>query len=239
MLGLRKDSELEALKALERRLGCRFRHRALLKQALTHPSYANEQGLAGDYERLEFLGDSVLGLAAAEWLFATYAEVAEGEMSELKSYLVSRSSLARWAGEMDLGAALRVGVGEERSGGREKDSLLADAFEAVLGALFVDRGWSAARAVLIPRFVESLERRPAVHLGDAKTRLQEAAQAGGSALPEYRLVAEEGPDHEKWFTVECWLDGSVVGSGTGRSKKLAEQRAAAVALAALRPPTGS
>ncbi len=231
MLGIRKDPEREILRRLERRLGYRLRSRGLLQLALTHPSFANEQGLAGDYERLEFLGDSVLGLAAAEWLFSSYPEVAEGEMSELKAYLVSGPTLAQWARTLELGAALRLGVGEDRSGGRSKASLLADVFEAVLGALFLDRGWNAARAFVVPMFKEALERRPALHLGDAKTRLQEAAQARGQSLPEYRLVREEGPDHDKRFTVECWFDGAALSEGRGRSKKLAEQRAAATALA--------
>jgi len=226
---------------LEKRLGHRFRRLELLEAALTHTSYAHEQGdgapaAAGDdgethYERLEFLGDAVLGLVTAEHLFATHPELPEGELTKLKSRLVSRPVLARHASELGLGDELRLGVGEERSGGRKKASLLADVYEAVIGALFVDAGLPAAAKLILTHLQADLERRQHGPT-DAKTRLQEAVQARGRGLPSYRLIAAAGPDHDKRFTVECRLGGERAGVGEGRSKKSAEQAAAAAALAA-------
>jgi ribonuclease-3 len=215
---------------LEARLGYRFRRRELLDLALTHRSFANERGVAGNYERLEFLGDSVLGLLAAEWLFQEHPEEPEGRLSALKSALVSGPALARRAAELGVGPALRLGIGEDRSGGRDKSSLLADALEAILGALFLDGGLEAVRAAAEPMLVHSLSEME--EIADAKTRLQEQAQARGLGLPVYRLLAEEGPDHEKRFTAECVL-GTLVGHGEGSTKKRAEQRAAAVVAAEL------
>lgn len=223
----------DELKRFERSLGVRFRRRSLLERALTHRSYANEQGLEKNYERLEFLGDSVLGLVAAEWLRSGFPELPEGGLSELKAYLVSRPVLAEHATSIGLGEMLRIGVGEERSGGRSKPSLLADALEAVIGAIFLDRGLKRCREVLIPMFESALESREPLGGAEAKTRLQELAQSRAWSLPVYRHIAQEGPDHRKRFTVECWVDGRLLASATGRSKKVAEQKAAASALAAL------
>ncbi len=218
-----------ALGVLEDRLGHRFERRELLERAVTHRSFANERGTVEHYERLEFLGDSVLGLLAAEWLFRRHPDLAEGQLSKLKAVLVSEPVLARWASRLGVGEALRLGVGEERSGGREKPSLLADALEALLGAVHLDGGLEATRRVVAPLLEEAMAELPgASH--DAKTRLQELAQARGLRLPEYRHVRQEGPDHRKRFTAECWVDGQRVGVGAGHSKKLAEQRAAAGAL---------
>ncbi len=178
----------------------------------------------------------MLGLLAAEWLFDSFPELDEGRMSELKSWVVSRPSLARIARSLGLGEVLRLGAGEERSGGRRKVSLLADALEAILGAIFVDRGLKAARKVAFPLFEEALEQRGEHGFTDAKTRLQEYAQARSWSLPEYRHVKAEGPDHRKEFTVECWLEGRRAGQGKGPSKKAAERRAAAVALERLKRP---
>lgn len=232
---------------LEKRLGHRFRRPDLLEAALTHRSYAHEQadGVpagAGDdgeahYERLEFLGDAVLGLVTAEHLFATHPELPEGELTKLKSRLVSRPVLARHASEIGLGEELRLGVGEERSGGRRKASLLADVYEAVIGALFVDAGLPAASRLILTHLQADLERRQPGPT-DAKTRLQEAVQARGWGLPSYRLVAAAGPDHDKLFTVECRLGGERAGVGEGRSKKVAEQAAAAAALDSLEATDG-
>ncbi len=180
----------------------------------------------------------MLGLVAAEWLFATQPGMPEGGLSELKSYLVSRPVLAEHALAIGLGEVLKLGVGEERSGGRAKPSLLADAMESVVGALFLDRGLRRCRKILIPMFEAALERRRTLGSSDAKTRLQEVVQARSWALPEYRLAAEEGPDHRKRFLVECWIEGRQRGSGSGRSKKLAEQRAAANALESLTDADG-
>jgi ribonuclease-3 len=235
MLGLRSSTPFE------RRLGHRFRRPELLELALTHRSLANERGTEEHYERLEFLGDAVLGLVTAEWLYRHLPDLPEGELSRLKAQLVSRSALARHALAVDLGAVLRVGVGEERSGGRTKTSLLADSMEAVFGAVFLDAGLAGAGRV-IERMVAPLlapggEQDGRLQLlgADAKTSLQELAQAEGRDLPEYRHVAVSGPDHDRLYQVECWLDGRRAGAGQGPSKKQAEQRAAADALARLAP----
>jgi ribonuclease III len=217
---------------LEKRLGYRFRRPELLEQALTHRSWAHEREAAEHYERLEFLGDAVLGLIAAEELFRGHPELPEGELSKRKSFLVSREVLARRGEELGLGELLRLGVGEERSGGREKVSLLADAVEAVLGAVYLDGGLDAARTTIAGMFSSGLAR-PGGGPTDAKTVLQETVQARGWPLPAYRLVEQAGPDHAKRFTVEVFLRGEPAGRGHGRSKKVAEQEAAAVALAAL------
>ncbi|MFQ5350936.1 MAG: ribonuclease III [Thermoanaerobaculia bacterium] len=221
------------LRRFEERLGYRFRRPELLERALTHRSYANERGLAENYERLEFLGDAVLGLATAEKLFDETPPRQEGELTRSKGHLVSARVLAELAETLELGAILRLGVGEERSGGRGKGSLLADALEAVLGAVFRDGGYAEARRVV----AELLERAPAPEGGiesrDAKTTLQELAQASGWGRPRYQQIAVSGPDHDKLFTVECRLDGGPSGSGTGRTKKEAEQQAAAAVLGQL------
>lgn len=218
---------------LEERLGYRFKRLDLLDLAVTHRSWANERGIPEHYERLEFLGDSVLGLLSAEWLYIRYPELPEGELSKLKAQLVSRPSLARYAEEIDLGSALKMGVGEERSGGRTKASLLADSMEAVIGALFLDGDLEAALKVVEPLLMSGFEERASKALTDSKTQLQEVSQALGWDLPEYRLTAASGPDHNKVFVVECWLAGELGGTGEGPSKKIAEQRAAADALSRL------
>jgi ribonuclease-3 len=217
---------------LEERLGHRFADPALLELAVTHPSHAHEKGQGKHYERLEFLGDALLGAAAAEWLYRRYPEQPEGDLSQLKSWLVSKPVLARHARRLGIGELLRLGVGEERSGGRRKASLLADAFEAVLGALFLDGGFPAAQRAVQGLLLEAA----AEHGGqpvqvDAKTRLQELAQARGWSLPEYRLVGEDGPDHEKTFRVECRLEQGSAATASGPSKKVAEQLAAGAVLA--------
>jgi ribonuclease-3 len=221
--------------ALEKHLGYRFKRLDLLELALTHRSHANEQGVPENYERLEFLGDSVLGLVTAEWLYREHPELPEGELSKMKAQLVSRDTLARHAREMDLGASLRIGVGEDRSGGREKSSLLADSMEAVFGALYLDGGLEVARKAILPMLANAFADCPGIALAvaDAKTQLQEVAQALGWDLPEYRLAGSSGPDHSKTFLVDCWLAGECAGRGEGPSKKLAEQRAAADALSKL------
>ena len=187
----------ERLEVLQQRLGHRWTRPQLLVQAVTHRSYANEHGLPDHYERLEFLGDSVLGLITARWLYRAHPELPEGQLSRLMSYLVSEPVLADLARRLELGECLQLGVGEERSGGRAKPSLLADCLEAVLGALFLDAGLAAARRLVEPLLEQAVDGRPALQLGDAKTRLQELAQAQGLELPEYRHVSERGPDHRK------------------------------------------
>lgn len=221
---------LRSKSQLERALGYGFRDPDLLTLALTHRSYANEQGLPDHNERLEFLGDAVLGTIAAEWLFRVHPELPEGDLSKRKSHLVSAPVLAGLAEELGIGRALRLGVGEERSGGRRKLSLLADSAEAVLGAMFLDGGLEPVRKLVTRLLAQVVEERPRLHETDSKTRLQEELQGRGLPLPEYHLVAEMGPDHEKRFVVECHVCDRAAGRGEGRSKKIAEQRAAAEAL---------
>ena len=227
-------SERDALlRRFQDRLGYRFRRPDLLERALTHRSYANENDLEENYERLEFLGDAVLGLATAEWLYRESPERQEGELTRSKGHLVSARVLAAVAEALELGPILLLGVGEDRSGGRSKGSLLADALEAVVGAVFRDGGYEAARRV-VAGLLERAPRPPrGIDSRDAKTRLQELLQARGQGQPIYHELAASGPDHEKRFTVQCLLDGRPLGAGVGRSKKQAEQRAASAALAVL------
>jgi ribonuclease-3 len=214
---------------LEERLGYRFRDRERLTAALAHRSWAYEQGRAGDNERLEFLGDAVLGLIAADWLYRRYPERSEGDLARLKAWLVSETSLARHAAALGLGERVLLGANEERLGGRARSSILADALEAVFAAIWLDGGLGPARDV-IESFLLETEASGEGGAPDAKTRLQELAQAAGWALPAYTIVAESGPAHDKLFVCEVAVCGEPQGRGTGRTKKEAQQRAAAEAL---------
>jgi ribonuclease-3 len=234
MSGEGRTAASDAFAALEARLGHRFADRGLLSRALTHRSSSQEGGEGVSYERLEFLGDAVLGVLAAEWLYRRLAGEDEGELSKAKSYLVSEPVLASHARELGLGPLLRLGVGEERSGGRDKPSLLADALEALIGALYLEGGVDLARLLVMPFLDAGLEAwRAGASARDAKTALQERLQAEGGTPPEYRLTATSGPDHQKRFVVECWSAGRLIGRGEGSSKKRAEQAAAAAALGAV------
>lgn len=224
------------LAPLEARLGHHFADRALAEEAITHSSYANELGKGAHYERLEFLGDAVLGLVTADFLFARLRERPEGELSRSKSELVSASALAAWGESIALGETLRLGVGEERAGGRAKGSLVSDVVEALFGAVYLDAGFAAAQEV-VTRYLEWAIARPAeARAADAKTSLQELVQARGWELPVYSVIDESGPDHDKRFAVEVRLRGEVAGVGVGRTKKAGEQTAAAAALAAFAAP---
>jgi ribonuclease-3 len=220
------------LAPLEARLGHVFAARALAEEAITHSSFAHELGKGAHYERLEFLGDAVLGLVAADFLFARNREHPEGELSRSKADLVNAVALAAWAEEIALGETLRLGVGEERAGGRAKGSLLADAVEALFGAVYLDAGFERAREVVGRYLAWAIERPLATRSSDAKTGLQELAQARGWGRPTYEVVEEVGPDHDKLFTVEVRVRGEVAGRGAGRTKKSAEQAAAAAAFTA-------
>jgi len=224
----------DELRGLQERLGHRFADPHLLEEAVTHRSYANDAGLEFDFERLEFLGDAVLGFLTSTWLYRRYRGRGEGSMSKLKAWLVSEPSLAAAARRLGLGAALRLSVGEERSGGRDRDAILADALEAVLAALYLDGGVEAVQPQ-IDNLLEWGARRYEAEeaLRDAKTRLQELAQARGWDLPEYPDVRVDGPDHARVYTVECRVRGEVLGRGTGGSKKSAQQSAALEALQSL------
>ena len=218
-----------AIEALEQTLGYSFKDRELLQRALTHRSYSNERGLDGNYERLEFLGDSIFGLITSRWLYDRQPELPEGELAKLKSHLVSATVLGAHAEAIDLGAVLRLGIGEHRSGGRRKISILADAMEAIFGAAYLDGGIPAARQVIEPIVLAAYERFEASH-SDAKTKLQELAQGLRLGLPDYVLIEATGPDHDKRFSVECRIGGELLGQGEGKSKKTAEQVAARAAL---------
>lgn len=221
---------------IEDALDYRFKDAGLLRCALTHRSYSNERGEEDNYERLEFLGDAVLGLVASRWLYDHYPQEPEGLLAKRKSFLVSAPVLARFGKSIGVGPEILLGVGEARSGGHTKASILADAVEAVFGAVYLDGGSRAVRKVIVRFLRDALEERSNVFHTDPKTRLQEMVQARGWALPQYRVVTESGPDHRKRFTVECAVEGEAAGIAEGRSKKLAEQAAAILALERLDLP---
>ncbi len=201
----------------------------LLTLALTHRSYAYENGNLPTNERLEFLGDSVLGIVITETLYAQYPDWPEGQLAKLRAAVVNAGALAEVARTLGLGDYLYLGRGEETTGGRDKSSILADTMEAVFGAVFLDSGIDSARAVIHGLFDPMIEKAAELGAGlDWKTSLQEVAAAAGLGLPEYR-VTDVGPDHAKEFSAEAVVGGQVLGDGVGRSKKVAEQRAAATA----------
>jgi len=229
--------ELAQPSRLEAAMGYRFRGEALLAQALTHRSRAQEDGEAslGDNESLEFLGDAILGFVVAEWLHAEFPAADEGRKSKIKASLVSRSSLARIATRIGIGDALLLGRGEEKTGGRHKQALLADACEALIAAVYLDGGLEAARGFVLRELqaVLDLARQPGLLTaltGDYKSALQEVLQARQGAPPDYRLVSESGPDHEKRFEVEVVVEGRCLARADGHTKKQAEQTAARLAL---------
>jgi ribonuclease-3 len=222
----------EVLRDLEEDIGYLFETPALLDQALTHRSHANESGPGVlDNERLEFLGDAVLDLAVSQILHEVVPPLTEGEMSKVRAYLVKEESLQRIAQSFELGSYLRLGKGEEQTGGRDKASILADPFEALVAAIYLDGGFD-----MVFPFVERIFRPVIADAGtgvidrDYKTRLQEFCQARYGRAPAYRLIADSGPDHDKVFEVEIWVGNRPLGRGRGRSKKEAEQRAAEDAL---------
>lgn len=216
----------KAAKALDRLLGVRFRDPALRETALTHRSFAFENGLEVNNERLEFLGDAVLGVVVTDMAFREFPDMPEGELAKLRAAIVNMGALADVARDLGIGRFVLLGKGEEMSGGRDKSSILADAFEALLGAVYLDRGMDAARKLIVrlfrPRMIAYVRGEGD---RDYKTILQELASAELRALPEYRIT-ERGPDHEKEFTATVFLSGEAWGRGIGRSKKEAEQQAA-------------
>ena len=221
------------LSGFEERIGHRFARPELLTRALTHKSYSHEakQDDVHDNETFEFLGDSVLGFVIGDLLFRRFPEVDEGALSKIKAYLVSAPSLASKARDYGMGEVIYLGVGEEKSGGRKKDSLLANLFEAVIAAIFLDGGIEPARALIERSFRGDIERIDSDDLlfHDYKTALQELAQGKGLPLPEYNVIGEAGPDHDKRFIVEVKV-GSLSTRGEGTSKKEAQQQAAKQAL---------
>jgi len=214
-----------------------FRNRELLERALTHSSYANERATA-DNERLEFLGDAVLELAVSALLLERYPEAREGQLSRLRSRLVNTEALARVARDLGLGKILRLGVGEEQTGGRDRTSVLADAAEAVLGAVFLDAGFARARKVAVAWMEAPLERLADgdgvdLRWKNSRSQLQECIQRDRHQTPTYRVIGREGPAHEPVFTVEVLAGSDVLGTGTGRNKREASHDAAAKALESL------
>jgi ribonuclease-3 len=232
----------DAAPEIEERLGYRFRDRSLLRRALTHDSHAYEAqvGPRADYERLEFLGDSLLGFLVADWLSHADEAADEGTLSRRKQSVVSTGTLARAARSLGLGDALFVGRGEEASGGREKPSLLADAFEAVLGAIYVDGGLRPARSFVRRHLAEELRAASTASdlAGDHKTRFQEEVQGRLRQTPTYRIVSTSGPAHSLRFEAEALIGPEVVGLGSGASRKEAEQEAARDALRKLQGMRG-
>jgi len=217
---------------VEQMLGYRFSDHGLLKEALTHASVADDR--RDSNERLEFLGDAVIGAVVADELYRAFPAASEGSLTTMRAELVRRSGLASWARRFDLGPAIVLGRGELAHGGRERDALLASAFEAVIGAIYLDRGYSAVRSVVGPLVMDALPTlSPTPRSRDAKSELQYQAQARAGIIPSYRVVRVEGPEHQPYFTVEVTAGDLVQAVGSGPSKREAEQAAAQLALAQL------
>ena len=225
--------ERNHMKTLEEKLGYTFQNRALLENALTHSSCANEsRGKLQSNERLEFLGDSILGMVVADHLYRNHPDLPEGVLTRTRAALVCEDSLVVVAEELGLGAYLRLGKGEEAGGGRNRASIRADAVEAVLAAVYLDGGIGSARKI-IQKYILSREVAGLTKPRDYKTALQELVQRESGKVLAYRLIGEEGPDHNKRFFVEVTLNGNGIGQGGGRSKKEAEQMAAKAAIEVL------
>ena len=224
------------IKDLEAAIGYRFQNISLLQNALTHSSYANERyhDSLKSNERLEFLGDSVLGMVVAEYLYRNFPDRPEGELTRMRADMVCEPALAQIARRLNLGKHLLLGKGEEQGGGRNRVSILADAVESIIAASFLDGGMDAAKG-FIDRFVLCDVPVTRLHITDYKTALQEQVQQKKNQTLTYTLVGESGPDHDKCFEVEVDLNGQTVGRGTGSSKKRAEQDAARAAMESLFP----
>lgn len=225
---------MPAIRELENRLGIRFRDRELLMTAVTHSSFVNEYAgseRVHDNERLEYLGDAALGLVSAELLYRKYPHVDEGALTQLRAALVKAETLAALARRLGLGAHLRLGIGEEKSGGRERESTLCSAFEAVIGAIYLDRGMAAATDFLTPLLLDKLNEALASRSHeDARSDLFERRHTRGLQPPAYRVTGSIGPEHALRFTVEVVAGDTVLGSGEGNSKRAAAQAAARQAL---------
>ncbi|WP_027340530.1 ribonuclease III [Halonatronum saccharophilum] len=223
-----KDKE-GYLKKIQEEIGIEFKDESILKRALTHKSYANERRNLNlkDNERLEFLGDSVQDLVVSEYMFLKYPDHPEGDLAKIRSVVVSAPVLAQKAREISLGDYLLLGKGEEMTGGRKRDSILADAFEALVGSIYLDRGLEVVEKFILSLLVPDIKNvEIGEHIQDYKTLLQEIIQRDSNSRPEYKVVKEEGPDHNKEFTIEVDFDGDILGRGKGSSKKEAQQRAA-------------
>lgn len=222
------------METLEDRLGYKFKNKALLQTALTHSSYANERHALGQesYERLEFLGDSILGLTTAEFLYGYEPKLPEGKMTRLRAELVCEASLHKTAQKLGLGEYMRLGRGEEHTGGRERPSILADMVEAIIAAIYLDSGMEQSRRFIMENVLKDADM-SGRHIADYKTQLQELVQRTAGQHISYELIGEEGPDHNKLFTFAALINGQTRGTGSGRTKKEAEQMAAKKALEAL------
>lgn len=219
------------MKGLEEKLGYKFNNIKLLQNALNHSSYANEvrNGVTSN-ERLEFLGDSVLSVIVSDYIYKNYRSWPEGELTKLRASLVCEKSLCGFSRELNLGQYLKLGKGEEKNGGRERDSILADAFEAVLAAIYLDGGMEPARRHVMNFVLRELKHTDEEVFKDYKTALQEIIQRNPEESVTYTLAGTSGPDHDKSFEVEVLLNSNVIGRGTGKNKKQAEQAAAKEAL---------
>lgn len=212
----------------EKKIGYEFKDKALLNRAMTHSSYANEKGTGLDNERLEFLGDSVLGFITAEYFFEEYKDKKEGELTKKRANAVCEKTLFEFAEVIGLGDMILLGKGEELTGGRHRPSVVSDAFEALIAAIYLDGGIEKAKEFVLP-FIESVNSAKPI-LKDYKSTLQEVLQQNPTEKFEYVVVRESGPDHDKEFVVEIHMNSNVIGRGKGRSKKKAEQSAAKQAL---------
>lgn len=210
---------------LEEKIGYEFRDRELLRQALTHSSFVNEQKIhkQRNYERLEFLGDAVLELVSSKFFFLNDPNMSEGQMTKLRSSMVCEPALAFCARDLNLGEYIYLGKGEEATGGRNRDSITSDVMEALIGAIYLDSGFDEAEKFILKYILSDLESKQLFY--DSKTILQEKVQKKGQNL-RYEIVGEKGPDHDKQFTVEAYINDKAVGRGIGRTKKAAEQQAA-------------
>ena len=219
------------MKTLQENLGYKFNNENLLLNALTHSSYANEMHTSyGSNERLEFLGDAVLSIIVADYIYKNFSKLPEGELTRLRASLVCEKTLCSFSKQLNLGECLKLGKGEAANGGAERPSLLADAFEAVLAAVYLDSGMEEARKIVMRFILDELKHTDNEAFKDYKTSLQEVIQRNPEERLSYVLIAESGPDHDKRFTVEVHLNSNVLGTGVGKSKKLAEQAAAKEAL---------
>ena len=214
------------LNELQQNIGYQFKQEALLRQALTHSSYAHEKNLKElmDNERLEFLGDAVLEVVSSEFLFKNHPEMNEGQMTKLRASLVCEQSLAACARELELGRFLLLGNGEDLTGGRERDSILSDAWEALIGAMYLDGGFTSAKEFILKYVLTDIEHKKLFY--DSKTMLQELIQNKYKQSLHYVVLSEDGPDHNKIFTVQAYMDDTPLLTGKGRTKKSAEQNAA-------------
>jgi len=210
---------------LQRHLDVKFRKIGLLEEAITHKSYSIENNQKLFNERLEFLGDSILSAVTSAYLFKKYPLCDEGVLSKMKSYVVSRKNLFVWAGDFNLGKSVKISKAEEQSGGRQKESILANTMEAIIGAIFLDKGYRVAQ-----NFICGMLEKYDIKTSDYKSELQEIIQSQYKTLPAYRVIEERGPDHNKIFKISVGIGKRTIGIGTGKSKKEAEQNAAKNAL---------